>query len=134
MTGPKTNEGARRVGRITVHGGDTRGVPNVARAVANSPLVKTALYGADPNWGRIAQAVGMAVPHSAPLPLDIEIEGVLVCSHGAGLEHDTAALAEAVSGPEVDYVVTLPGDGVQAQVIFSDLGHEYVTINAEYTT
>jgi glutamate N-acetyltransferase/amino-acid N-acetyltransferase len=130
----RDGEGARRVGRITVYGGDVRGVPNVARAVANSPLVKTALYGADPNWGRIAQAVGMALPHSAPLPLDIEIEGVPVCSMGAGVPYDEAALNEAVSGPEVDYVVGLPGDGVEAQVYFSDLGHEYVTINAEYTT
>lgn len=130
----RDGEGARRVGRITVHGGDARGVPNVARAIANSPLVKTALYGGDPNWGRIAQAVGMAVPHSAPLPVDISIEGVDVCSGGSFVPHDEAALAEAVSGPEVDYVVGLPGDGEEAQVYFSDLGHEYVTINAEYTT
>jgi glutamate N-acetyltransferase / amino-acid N-acetyltransferase len=130
----RDGEGARRVGRITVHGGDARGVPNVARAIANSPLVKTALYGGDPNWGRIAQAVGMAVPHSAPLPLDIEIEGVTVCAMGAAVPHDEAALAAAVSGPEVDYVVGLPGEGEEAQVWFSDLGHEYVTINAEYTT
>lgn len=130
----RDGEGARRVGRITVHGGDARGVPNVARAIANSPLVKTALYGGDPNWGRIAQAVGMAVPHSAPLAVDIAIEGVDVCSGGAAVPHDEAALAQAVSGPEVDYVVGLPGSGEEAQVYFSDLGHEYVTINAEYTT
>ncbi len=130
----RDGEGARRVGRVIVHGGDARGVPNVARAVANSPLVKTALYGGDPNWGRIAQAVGMAVPYSAPLALDISIEGVLVCSGGTAVPYDEAALTAAVARDEVEYVIGLPGDGVEEEVYFSDLGHEYVTINAEYTT
>ena len=51
----------------------------MARAIANSPLVKTALYGGDPNWGRIAQAIGAALPGTAPLPFDIAIEGMQVC-------------------------------------------------------
>ncbi len=53
-------EGARRIGRVVVRGGDHGTVESAARAVANSPLVKTALHGADPNWGRIVQAVGGA--------------------------------------------------------------------------
>ena len=106
----------------------------VARSVANSPLVKAALYGADPNWGRIAQAVGAAMPHMAPLALDISIEGVPVCSAGSFVPHDPHALAAAVAGDEVEYEIQLPGDGAEAEVYFSDLGHEYVTINAEYTT
>ena len=61
-----------------------RGVERAARAVANSPLVKTALHGGDPNWGRIAQAVGAALPGAAPLPLDIAIEGVQVCAARRG--------------------------------------------------
>ena len=69
-------EGATRVGRVVVHGGHELHVEAAARAVANSPLVKTALNGGDANWGRIAQAVGMALPGTAPLPLDIAIEGV----------------------------------------------------------
>jgi glutamate N-acetyltransferase/amino-acid N-acetyltransferase len=48
--------------------------------------------------------------------------------------HDAAALSAAVAVPEVDYAVVLPGDGAQSEVFFSDLSHEYVTINAEYTT
>jgi glutamate N-acetyltransferase/amino-acid N-acetyltransferase len=48
--------------------------------------------------------------------------------------HDAAALADAVAGPEVDYAVTLPGEGADAEVFFSDLSHQYVTINADYTT
>jgi glutamate N-acetyltransferase/amino-acid N-acetyltransferase len=127
-------EGARRVGRIEVRGGDVDAVHASARAVANSPLVKTALYGGDPNWGRIAAAVGMALPGTAPLPLDIYIEGVQVCARGGVVPFDAAALASAVQGSEVDYLVELPGAGAETEVFFSDLGHEYVTINAEYTT
>jgi glutamate N-acetyltransferase/amino-acid N-acetyltransferase len=130
----KDGEGARRVGRVIVKGGDQRGVERVAHAIADSPLVKTALYGGDPNWGRVIQAVGAALPGAAPLKVDISIEGIVVCVNGGYVEHDAAALAEAVKGDEVDYEVVLPGDGAEAERYFSDLGHEYVTINAEYTT
>jgi len=127
-------EGARRVGRVVVRGGDDRAVDAVARAVAESPLVKTALYGGDPNWGRIAQAVGTALPGTAPLPFDIAIEGVQVCSRGAVVPHDEAALSAAVARDEVEYEIGLPGEGAETERFFSDLGHEYVTINSEYTT
>jgi glutamate N-acetyltransferase/amino-acid N-acetyltransferase len=130
----RDGEGAARVGRVTVTGGHEPHVVGAARAVANSPLVKAALHGGDPNWGRIAQAVGAAVHDAAPLPLDIWIEDVQVCSAGAAVPHDAAALARAVSGPEVEYAIRLPGDGAETEVFFSDLSHEYVTINAEYTT
>ena len=72
----RDGEGAGRVGRVVVRGGDGAAAERAARAVANSPLVKTALHGGDPNWGRIAQAVGAALPSTTPLPLDIAIEGV----------------------------------------------------------
>jgi glutamate N-acetyltransferase/amino-acid N-acetyltransferase len=127
-------EGAERVGRVVVSGGHDLHVEAAARAVANSPLVKAALHGGDPNWGRIAQAVGMALPGTAPLAVDIEIEGVQVCSGGAAVPHDEAALAEAVRGAEVEYLVGLPGEGAETEVFFSDLSHRYVEINAEYTT
>jgi glutamate N-acetyltransferase/amino-acid N-acetyltransferase len=130
----KDGEGARRVGRLVVRGGDDALVNRVARAVANSSLVKTALYGGDPNWGRIAQAVGMATAGLAPVPVDISIEGVEVCSHGAVVAHDPEALKQAVRRDEVEYEVGLPGNGAETEVFFSDLGHEYVTINADYTT
>jgi glutamate N-acetyltransferase/amino-acid N-acetyltransferase len=102
--------------------------------VANSPLVKAALHGGDPNWGRIAQAVGAVVHDSAPLPVDIWIEDTPVCRAGAAVPHDEQALAAAVAGEEVEYTVGLPGEGAEAEVFFSDLSHDYVTINAEYTT
>jgi glutamate N-acetyltransferase/amino-acid N-acetyltransferase len=130
----RDGEGARRVGRVVVHGGNEATVTRAARAVADSPLVKAALHGGDPNWGRIAQAVGAALHDSAPLPIDIWIEDVQVCRAGSALPFDEPALAGAVSGDEVEYTVGLPGTGSEAELYFSDLSHEYVTINAEYTT
>jgi glutamate N-acetyltransferase/amino-acid N-acetyltransferase len=130
----RDGEGSKRIGRVLVSGGDAAVVSTAARAVANSPLVKAALHGGDPNWGRIAQAVGGAIYDSAPLALDIFIEDVQVCGGGAAVRYDVAALAEAVAGDEVEYRVVLPGDGAETEVFFSDLSHEYVTINADYTT
>jgi glutamate N-acetyltransferase/amino-acid N-acetyltransferase len=130
----RDGEGARRVGRVVVRGGNIDAAGAAARAVADSPLVKTALYGGDPNWGRIAQAVGMALPGTAPLPLDIAIEGVPVCAGGGVIPFDRAGLEHAVARDEVEYEVGLPGSGAETEVFFSDLGHEYVTLNGEYTT
>ena len=127
-------EGAGRVGRVVVRGGDAAAVDGVARAVADSPLVKTALHGGDPNWGRIVQAVGMALPGTAPLEVDVTIEGVQVCARGGHIPHDPAALSAAVQRPEVEYEIGLPGSGAETERFFSDLGHAYVTLNAEYTT
>jgi glutamate N-acetyltransferase / amino-acid N-acetyltransferase len=129
----KDGEGAKRVARVVVRGGDPERVERAARAVANSPLVKTALHGGDPNWGRVAQAVG-GVLLDTPLALDIAIEGVQVCADGAVLAYDERALAQAFSGDEVDYVIGVGGEGAETEVFFSDLSHEYVTINADYTT
>ena len=125
----RDGEGAARTARVHVQGGHGDTVERVARAVANSPLVKAALNGGDPNWGRVAQAVGAALPGTAPLPYDIWIDGVQVCGGGVALPHDPPAL-----GDEVEYVVGLPGEGAETEVFFSDLSHDYVRINAEYTT
>jgi glutamate N-acetyltransferase/amino-acid N-acetyltransferase len=130
----RDGEGARRIGRVIVRGGHEGNVEAVARAIGNSPLVKTALHGGDANWGRIAQAIGAALPGTSPLPFDIAIEGIDVCSAGAALPFDAGALAEAVSGDSVEYEVELPGAGIEVELFFSDLSHEYVTINADYTT
>ena len=125
----RDGEGARRVTRVVVRGGVPEGVERVAREIANSPLVKTAIYGGDPNWGRIAQAIGAALPGTHPLKYDIRVEGTLVCSGG----YATRETAE-FTGDEVELEITLPGDGAETEVFFSDLGHEYITINADYTT
>jgi glutamate N-acetyltransferase/amino-acid N-acetyltransferase len=130
-------EGAGRIARVLVRGGHPETVETAARAVANSPLVKAALNGADPNWGRIVQAVGGALTapaHPVPLAIDVAIEGVQVCSGGAAIPYDEDAVARAVQAPEVEYEIALPGDGAETEVFFSDLSHEYVRINAEYTT
>ncbi|MDE3132967.1 MAG: bifunctional glutamate N-acetyltransferase/amino-acid acetyltransferase ArgJ [Acidobacteriota bacterium] len=144
----KDGEGARRLGRVLVKGGDQHLAERVAHAVADSPLVKTALYGGDPNWGRVIQAVGAALPigafgtalprtahpGAAAFPVDIAIEDIVVCVNGSYVEHDGPALKAAVQRDEVEYEIMLPGEGAEAERYFSDLGHEYVTINAEYTT
>jgi glutamate N-acetyltransferase / amino-acid N-acetyltransferase len=113
-------EGATRVGRIEVSGAASRDeAEQVARAIANSPLVKAALYGRDPNWGRIAQAAGMALAGE-------ELEE---------LGPDAIEAAEMGSeSPEAEITLRLArGDG-RAHVCFSDLTHAYVELNSEYTT
>ncbi len=127
-------EGSRRIGRVVVYGGSDEAVRRAGYAVANSPLVKTALHGGDPNWGRIAQAVGGAFLDADPLTLDISIEGVQVCVAGTEVGFDRSDLEARVARDEVEFVIGLPGSGYEAEVLFADLGHEYVTINAEYTT
>jgi glutamate N-acetyltransferase/amino-acid N-acetyltransferase len=106
--------------------------------VANSPLVKAALHGGDPNWGRIVQAAGGALQRATidepPLPIDVTIEGVQVCAAGTALPSDEQELARAVQRPEVEYEIGLPGEGAETEVFFSDLSADYVRVNAEYTT
>jgi glutamate N-acetyltransferase/amino-acid N-acetyltransferase len=123
-------EGARRVGRVVVSGRPETVEP-VARAVANSPLVKSALHGGDPNFGRILQAAGQVWPPGDPFIVDLEIEGHQVVSAGDVVE---PAPAELVQGDEVEYALTLPGEGGETEVFFSDLSPEYVNFNAEYTS
>ena len=113
-------EGSSRVGRIQVDGAASQDeAERVARAIANSPLVKTALFGRDQNWGRIAQAAGMALAGE-----DLEEIG--------GDSIDNGELAADVAEAEIG--LRLDRGGHSAHVWFSDLGYEYVRINAEYTT
>ncbi|MDX6609606.1 MAG: glutamate N-acetyltransferase / amino-acid N-acetyltransferase [Solirubrobacterales bacterium] len=113
-------EGSARVGRIQVDGAASAAeAERVARAIANSPLVKTALFGRDPNWGRIAQAAGMALAGE-----DLEEIGAETI--------DATELGEDVAEAEIG--LRLDRGEHSAHVWFSDLGYEYVRINAEYTT
>jgi glutamate N-acetyltransferase/amino-acid N-acetyltransferase len=113
-------EGATRVGRIEVAEAASRDEAElVARAIANSPLVKTALFGHDPNWGRIAQAAGMA------------LAGEQLAELGPGeIDADALAADEA----EAEIAVRLGRGRDSFHMYFSDLNYEYVRINAEYTT
>ena len=130
-------EGARRVGRVVVRGAPEL-VERVARAVADSPLVKAQLHGADPNFGRLLQSAGQALAGTgAPFLVDLEIEGRQVVSGGQVVplsDDEFASLEQAVQRDAVEYVLTVPGDDAETEVFFSDLSHEYVTINADYTT
>jgi glutamate N-acetyltransferase/amino-acid N-acetyltransferase len=113
-------EGATRVGRIEVQGAAGREEAEmVARRIANSPLVKTALLGRDPNWGRIAQAAGAA------------LSGADIGELGPD-QIEAAELAGEAAEAELSLKLDR-GDG-RAHVFFSDLTHEYIRINAEYTT
>jgi glutamate N-acetyltransferase/amino-acid N-acetyltransferase len=113
-------EGATRVACARVREAASKEeAERAARAIANSPLVKTALFGRDPNWGRIAQAAGMALAGE-------EMEEL-------GLDHIDAE-EFASEGPEAELSVRLGRGNHGAHVWFSDLGYEYVRINAEYTT
>jgi glutamate N-acetyltransferase/amino-acid N-acetyltransferase len=116
----RDGEGAARVARVEVDGAaSAEEAERVARAIANSPLVKTALFGRDPNWGRIAQAAGMALAGE-------DLEEI-------GAERiDAAELGE--EAPEAEIGLRLDRGEHRAHVWFSDLSYEYVRINAEYTT
>lgn len=130
-------EGTTRVARLVVRGAPELVEP-VARAIAGSALVKTALAGGDPNVGRILQAAGQELArHGAPGVVDIDIEGVAAVSAGVALPLEKRLLGElesAFARPEVEIEVRVPGSGGETELFFSDLGHEYVRINAEYTT
>jgi glutamate N-acetyltransferase / amino-acid N-acetyltransferase len=129
-------EGASRVGRIVVRGAAEL-VDPVARAVADSPLVKTALLGADPNFGRILQAAGQVLAGRAPFVVDLEIEGRQVVSGGAAVGLDAGELGELgrlMSGPEIEFTLELPGEGGETEVFFSDLTGDYVSLNAAHST
>jgi glutamate N-acetyltransferase / amino-acid N-acetyltransferase len=116
----RDGEGAVRAARIeVVEAASPAEAERVARAVANSPLVKTALFGRDPNWGRIAQAAGAALV-GEELP-ELGAENIDAAELGADVE-------------EAEIGLRLGRGEHSAQVWFSDLGHDYVTLNAEYTT
>jgi glutamate N-acetyltransferase/amino-acid N-acetyltransferase len=130
-------EGASRVGRVIVSGSGEL-VERVARGVANSSLVKTALFGADPNFGRILQSVGQSLAGASPFVVDLTIDGLQVVSASAVVDLDYpeewAQVEASVAAPEVEFEVTIPGEGGETEVFFSDLTHDYVTLNSDYTS
>ncbi len=105
-----------------------------ARAVASSSLVKTAVHGGDPNWGRIVCALGYSGSELALDKLHLTVGGLVVFERGAGVDVDLAAVRRAFEQPEIEIVATLGlGEGT-AEAWGCDLSEEYVRINAEYTT
>lgn len=128
-------EGAAHIAALTVSGAATEAdALGVARAIADSVLVRTALAGEDPNWGRILAAAGAGPVRIDPDKISVAFGDVVVCRDGMVAPFDIAAASAALSGVDVDIAVELGLGSASATVWFSDLTHEYVTINAEYTT
>ncbi len=129
-------EGARKL--IVVH---ARGFQaedearKVARSVANSLLVKTAIAGNDPNWGRILAAAGYSGVSFDPSNIDIYLQNVPVCLSGLAGPFDEAELKRKLSDPEVQICVALRGTGKsEARFFTCDLTEGYIQINASYRT
>jgi glutamate N-acetyltransferase/amino-acid N-acetyltransferase len=131
----KDGEGASRIFEVRVSGAaDADAARRIARTIAESQLVKTAIHGGDPNWGRIIAAAGRA---GAPIDVNrarLYLQGTLVFENGQPTEYDERALVEAMQTDEVSIVLALgDGDG-EAHFWSSDLTAEYVKINAHYRT
>src|SRR5690606_3947111 len=124
-------EGVTKHVTITVAGAATNADAEVAaRAVARDNLCKTAFFGSDPNWGRIAMAVGNAAEFD-PQRLDITINGVQVCvGGGAGEDRSKADL----SGKEITVEIHLHAGEGSATVLTTDLSHDYVEENSAYSS
>jgi len=105
-----------------------------ARAVASSSLVKTAVHGGDPNWGRIVCALGYSGAELALDKLHLTVGGLVVFERGAGVNVDLSAVRHAFEQPEIEIVATLGLAGGRAEAWGCDLSEEYVRINADYTT
>lgn len=128
-------EGAEHAVRIEVKGAKSPAdAEKAARAIATSPLVKTALHGCDPNWGRIVAAAGRSGARFEPKNVDVRIGDVVVFKAGKPvMDAPTEARASEVMR-KARYAITVKlGGGKGADHYFtSDLGHEYVRINADY--
>jgi glutamate N-acetyltransferase/amino-acid N-acetyltransferase len=105
-----------------------------ARAVASSSLVKTAVHGGDPNWGRIVCALGYSGAELALDKLHLSVGGLVVFERGAGVDVDLAAVRRTFEQPEIEIVATLGLADGRAEAWGCDLSEEYVRINADYTT
>jgi glutamate N-acetyltransferase/amino-acid N-acetyltransferase len=129
-------EGATKVIKASVVGAESDAeAARVARAVADSPLVKTAMHGGDPNWGRILSSAGAALAGYSLPNAGLWLCGVQVVDGGAAAlvpDSDRESLVRAMKGPELEILLDLGLGAGAADVYFSDLGHEYITINAEY--
>jgi glutamate N-acetyltransferase / amino-acid N-acetyltransferase len=128
-------EGASRVAGVTVRGAATEAdAEQVARAVATSLLVRAAIHGADPNWGRIMMAMGGAGVDFDPARVTVTCGGITVCRFGVAAAFDPGQAAAAMRRPEVEIGVDLASGRAEATVLTCDLTPEYVRFNAEYTT
>lgn len=128
-------EGAQRVIEIEVRGAPSpRAADQVARTIANSPLVKTALAGADPNWGRILAAAGRAGVQFDFERVDIHLAGISVCRRGREHSFNEHVAHQKMLAKFVPIVVDLRSGRSSARIWTCDFTGEYVNINASYRT
>jgi glutamate N-acetyltransferase/amino-acid N-acetyltransferase len=132
----RDGEGASKFVTVTVTGAESaRAARGIALAIANSPLVKTAIAGEDANWGRIVMAVGKSGEKADRDRLAIRIGEVLVAEHGAvHPDYVEAEAARHMKGREIDIAVDVGVGGGRATVWTCDLTHGYIDINADYRT
>lgn len=126
-------EGAHRVVEIEVKGAaSNEHADTIARTIANSPLVKTALAGADPNWGRILAAAGRAGVPFDPLRVEIHMAGVLMCRGGVAVPFQERSAHRKLLAKYVPVVIDLHSGRHFARVWTCDFTGDYVRINASY--
>ena len=131
----RDGEGATRFVEIQVKGAQSdEEARTIGMTVANSALVKTAIYGKDPNWGRIICAVGYADAASDPDRIDLYLCGHQLTKDGQGLPLDEPLMCQALEAEDIPVLIDLKLGNGSATVWTCDMSHEYVTINAEYTT
>lgn len=129
-------EGATKLVTIQITGGATEAdAQRVGKSVANSNLVKTALFGNDPNWGRLACAVGYSGAEFSPEAVSISLQKTLIFKNYEPIPFDRPALSEKLkSSKDVLIEIDLGAGSAKATVWTCDFSYDYVKINAEYTT
>lgn len=131
----RDGEGATKVTTVRVTGAaNDEAAKTVARAVATSALVRTALFGNDPNWGRFVSQVGNVDAVRSPQKLVCRLQGIEVFRGGEPTPFDRAAASQAMAREDVSLELILDEGHGHALLMTSDLGYRYVQVNAEYTT
>jgi glutamate N-acetyltransferase/amino-acid N-acetyltransferase len=131
----RDGEGAKKLVFVEVLGaGKPSDADRVARAIANSPLVKTAIAGSDPNWGRILCAAGYSGALFDPNKVDIRINDLLLCRDGVDAGFDEASARKELDRKEITLRLDLHQGRASAHMWTCDLTHDYITINASYRT
>ncbi len=131
----RDGEGATKVTTIAVTGAASEAAAKaIARRVASSALVRTALFGNDPNWGRFTSQVGNAPEVRHPRELSCVLQGIEVFRAGEPTAFDREAASKAMAAEDVKLELKLNDGPGHAVVMTSDLGYRYVQVNAEYTT
>ncbi|MEQ8210813.1 MAG: bifunctional glutamate N-acetyltransferase/amino-acid acetyltransferase ArgJ [Lacipirellulaceae bacterium] len=133
---PADGEGASHLITVEVHGAANReDAVKIARTIADSPLVKTAVTGADPNWGRIVSAAGYAGVDFDPKKVSLHLNSSLLYERGVPVSFDAAAVSKSMSESRDTHLVLLLDEGhASARFWTSDLTAEYVRLNADYHT